>query len=450
MNESALIVLAAGKGTRMKSALPKVMNRAAGRSLLGHVLTASARVAPVKAVVVTGPGMAEVEGEARRFVPAAQFAVQTERNGTAHAVLMARPALESFKGTIIILYGDVPLIRPETIAAIAEAVTPATPMAILGFRAADPKGYGRLIQNGTGQVIAIREGLDANLVERTISICNSGVIAVSSAILWPLLAKVGNDNAKGEYYLTDLVELAVWAGHPVALTECPESEVMGVNNRAQLAEVERLLQQDYRKSAMDGGATLIAPETVFFSADTKIGSDVVIEPHVYFGPGVEIGYNVNILAFSHIEGARIGDGARIGPFARLRPGANIGVDAHIGNFVEIKNAKIEPGAKANHLSYIGDARICAKSNIGDGTITCNYHGFEKHLTDIGADVFVGSNTALVAPVKVGDGANIGAGSVITKDVPPHSLALTRGPLDVREGWAAKYREIKKARKKSKV
>ncbi len=450
MSEIALIVLAAGKGTRMKSALPKVMHRAAGRSLLGHVLAASAVVKPHAAVVVTGPDMEEVERETKHSFPSAQFTVQKDRNGTAHAVQTARGALGDFKGTIIVVYGDVPLIRPETIALMTGSVTADQPMAILGFRAIDPKGYGRLIQRPDGKILAIREELDATPEERKINLCNSGVISISSDILWPLLAKIRNDNAKGEYYLTDLVELAAAAGHGVALAECPESEVMGVNTRAQLAEVERLLQDGYRKTAMDGGATLIAPETVFFSADTTIGTDVVIEPNVYFGPGVSIGDNVSIMAFSHIEGARIGNGAKIGPYARLRPGADIGADAHIGNFVEIKNAKIDQGAKANHLSYIGDARVGAKSNIGAGTITCNYDGFEKHLTDIGAEVFVGSNTALVAPVKVGDGANIGAGSVITRDVPAHALALTRGPLDLREGWAAKYREIKKARKKSKV
>jgi bifunctional UDP-N-acetylglucosamine pyrophosphorylase/glucosamine-1-phosphate N-acetyltransferase len=267
--------------------------------------------------------------------------------------------------------------------------------------------------------------------------------------LWPLLGKLSNANAKREYYLTDLVELANAEGRAVGFRECPEAEVMGVNTRAQLAEIERQLQDRYRRHAMECGVTLVAPETVFLSADTRFGTDVVVEPHVVFGPGVEVGSNVTILAYSHIEGARIGDGVRIGPFARLRPGAVIGRDAHVGNFVEIKNAELGTGAKANHLTYIGDARIGAKSNIGAGTITCNYDGFEKHLTEIGSDVFVGSNTALVAPVKVGDGANIGAGSVITRDVPAHALALTRGPLEMREGWAARYREIKKARKKSK-
>jgi bifunctional UDP-N-acetylglucosamine pyrophosphorylase/glucosamine-1-phosphate N-acetyltransferase len=450
MSETALIVLAAGQGTRMKSTLPKVLHKAAGRSLLGHALAAAAEVQPGHTVVVVGPGMEPVEKEAQRFIPGTRIALQPQQNGTAGAVSAAKSALAGFSGTIIVLYGDVPLVKPQTIMAMAQAVTADTPLAILGFRAADPRGYGRLILSASGMIGAIREELDATPEEREINLCNSGIISIDSNLLWRLLSKVGNDNAKGEYYLTDLIEIAATEGLSCGLIECPEQEVMGVNTRKQLAQVERRLQEKYRDAAMAGGATLIAPETVFFSADTKVGSDVVVEPHVFFGPGVEIGNNVGILAFSHIEGARIADGARIGPFARLRPGADIGTDAHIGNFVEVKNARIEAGAKANHLTYIGDARVGSKSNIGAGTITCNYDGFEKHRTDIGSEVFVGSNTALVAPVRVGDGANIGAGSVITKDVPAHALALTRPPLKTRAGWAAKYREIKNARKKDKV
>jgi bifunctional UDP-N-acetylglucosamine pyrophosphorylase/glucosamine-1-phosphate N-acetyltransferase len=450
MSETALIVLAAGQGTRMKSTLPKVLHKAAGRSLLGHALAAAAEVQPGHTVVVVGPGMEPVEKEAQRFIPGTRIALQPQQNGTAGAVSAAKSALAGFSGTIIVLYGDVPLVKPQTIMAMAQAVTADTPLAILGFRAADPRGYGRLILSASGMIGAIREELDATPEEREINLCNSGIISIDSNLLWRLLSKVGNDNAKGEYYLTDLIEIAATEGLSCGLIECPEQEVMGVNTRKQLAQVERRLQEKYRDAAMAGGATLIAPETVFFSADTKVGSDVVVEPHVFFGPGVEIGNNVSILAFSHIEGAKIADGARIGPFARLRPGADIGTDAHIGNFVEVKNARIEAGAKANHLTYIGDARVGSKSNIGAGTITCNYDGFEKHRTDIGSEVFVGSNTALVAPVRVGDGANIGAGSVITKDVPAHALALTRPPLETRAGWAAKYREIKNARKKDKV
>jgi bifunctional UDP-N-acetylglucosamine pyrophosphorylase/glucosamine-1-phosphate N-acetyltransferase len=319
----------------------------------------------------------------------------------------------------------------------------------LGFRAANPTGYGRLIRDRAGRLIAIREELDTSVEERRIDLCNSGFIAVDSDLLWQLLPRIKNDNAKHEYYLTDLVDLTVQEGRGIALAECPETEVHGVNTRAQLAQVEALLQQGYRKKAMEGGASLVAPETVFFSADTKIGKDIVIEPHVVIGPGVTIGDNVTVLGFSHLEGATIAAGARIGPYARLRPGAEIGRDAHIGNFVEVKKATIGQGAKANHLTYIGDASIGAKTNIGAGTITCNYDGYEKHLTEIGSDVFVGSNSALVAPVKIGDGANIAAGSVITKDVPADALAVARGRQETKSGWAKVYREKKKAKKAAK-
>ncbi|MGE0004772.1 MAG: bifunctional UDP-N-acetylglucosamine diphosphorylase/glucosamine-1-phosphate N-acetyltransferase GlmU [Parvibaculaceae bacterium] len=443
----AVIVLAAGKGTRMRSDRPKVLHRAAGRSLLGHVLHSAKAAAPARTVVVSGPDMPEVGAEAKRVVPQAVVAIQDKRQGTGHAVGMARDGLKGFEGTVLVLYGDVPLIRSETIQALADAVSAESPLAVLGFRAANPTGYGRLIQNPAGKLVAIREELDTTIEERRIDLCNSGFIAVSAGLLWELLPKIRNDNAKGEYYLTDLVGLTVAAGREVALAECPEAEVHGVNTRAQLAQVESLLQAGYRQKAMDNGATLIDPGSVFLSADTEIGRDVTIEPHVVFGPDVVVGDNVEILAFSHIEGATIAGGARIGPFARLRPGADIGRAAHIGNFVEVKKALIGEGAKANHLSYIGDAQVGARSNIGAGTITCNYDGYEKHATEIGADVFVGSNTALVAPVTVGARSNIAAGSVITQDVPEDALALARGRQAVKPGWARKYRELKAAGKR---
>ena len=450
MNGRAIIILAAGKGTRMKSALPKVLHQAAGRSLLGHVLQAALAVGAERTVVVAGPGMADVEAEARAVLPEVHLAIQHERLGTAHAVSMAREALAGFSGTVIVLYADAPLVRPETIAALASGIRDNLPMAVLGFEAADPTGYGRLVRNPAGNVTAIREQLDASPEERAITLCNSGIIAVDSDALWRLLPQIANTNAKGEFYLTDLVELTVAEGHKVGLAVCPEQEVAGVNDRVQLAGIEREFQSRCRTRHMLNGATLVAPDTVQFSADTVLGQDVVIEPHVVFGPGVVVEDGVRILGFSHIEGARIGKGARIGPFARLRPGAVIEEDAHIGNFVEIKNAAIGKGVKANHLAYIGDARVGAGSNIGAGTITCNYDGFEKHRTEIGSDVFVGSNTALVAPVRIGDGANVAAGSVIARDVPGDALAITRAELQVREGWAAKYREIKKARKAAKA
>jgi bifunctional UDP-N-acetylglucosamine pyrophosphorylase / glucosamine-1-phosphate N-acetyltransferase len=444
MTDIAIIVLAAGKGTRMKSNLPKVLHRAAGRSLLGHVLQAAQELAPRESVVVVGPDMEAVAAEARTVFPAVRAVVQVDRLGTGHAVSMAREALRSFVGTVLVLYGDVPLISAESLRQLAGLAGKG--MAVLGFEAANPFGYGRLLQDGSGHVVKIREQLDATAAERSVTLCNSGIIAIDSPLLWSLLPKLGNGNAKGEYYLTDLVELAAAAGTACRLAVCPEAEVAGVNDRVQLAAIEASLQLAYRRRHMLNGATLVAPETVFFSADTIIGQDVVIEPNVMFGPGVVIGDNVEILAHSHIEGAHVSSGARIGPFARLRPGAEIGEDAHIGNFVEVKKAVIGKGAKANHLAYIGDARVGAKTNIGAGTITCNYDGYEKHLTDIGANVFVGSNTALVAPVSVGDGASIAAGSVITRNVPADALAMTRAELELREGWAKRYREMKSARK----
>jgi bifunctional UDP-N-acetylglucosamine pyrophosphorylase/glucosamine-1-phosphate N-acetyltransferase len=450
MTEIALIVLAAGKGTRMKSALPKVMHRVAGRTLLGHVLAAASGLAPQRVVVVIGPDMDAAGVEAQSHVPGCSIAIQQERKGTAHAVSMAKDSLIGFSGTILVLYADVPLIQAASIKALAGKVDADTGAAVLGFEAADPHGYGRLFKAKNGSIGAIREELDTSPQEKKISLCNSGIFAVNSDVLWKLLPQIKNANAKQEYYLTDLVELVARTGLRVGLVTCPEAEVAGVNDRVQLSAIEAKLQAQYRRDAMLGGATLAAPDTVYFSADTKIGRDVIIEPNVFFGPGVTVGDNVHVLANSHLEGATISSGARIGPFARLRPGAEIGEDAHIGNFVEVKKAVIGRGAKANHLSYIGDARVGAGSNIGAGTITCNYDGYEKHLTDIGANVFVGSNTALVAPVKVGDGANIAAGSVITEDVPADSLAINRAELRVKEGWASRYRKMKEARKAAKA
>ena len=444
MTDVAIIVLAAGKGTRMKSALPKVMHRAAGRSLLSHALHAAKSLEPAAAVVVVGPGMDDVTAEAVSVFPGARHAVQADRLGTAHAVSMAKQALNGFRGTVVVLYGDVPLITGASLQALSNLA--GNGMAVLGFEAENPHGYGRLLRNAQGYVAAIREELDASPEERAVTLCNSGIIAISSTLLWELIPRIGNDNAKGEFYLTDLVGLAAGAGVTCQLAVCPEAEVAGVNDRTQLAGIEATLQAAYRRKHMLNGVTLVAPDTVYFSADTVIAQDVVIEPHVVFGPGVRVEERVEIQAFSHLEGAHVQRGARIGPYARLRPGAEIGEEAHIGNFVEVKKAVIGAGAKANHLSYIGDARVGPKTNIGAGTITCNYDGYEKSLTDIGANVFVGSNTALVAPVKVGEGATIAAGSVITRDVPADALAIGRAEMDVREGWAARYRKMKAAKK----
>jgi bifunctional UDP-N-acetylglucosamine pyrophosphorylase / glucosamine-1-phosphate N-acetyltransferase len=446
MAETALIVLAAGMGTRMKSSLPKVLHKAAGRSLLGHALAAGAALHSQRVVVVAGPDMDAVGVEAQSHVPGAQLVIQKDRKGTAHAVSMAKNALAGFDGVILVLYGDVPLITTSALKAVRGAVDDQHDAAVLGFEARDPTGYGRILQNGSGDVTGIREHLDATAKEREVRLCNSGIIAAKASVLWAELPKIRNENAKSEFYLTDFIELCAAAKRKVALAVCPEEEVAGVNDRIQLAGIEASLQARYRRQAMLEGATLVDPSTVYFSADTKIGRDVVIEPNVFFGPGVEIADDVTIAANSHIEGAKIGQGAKIGPFARLRPGAELGPKTHIGNFVEIKKSQIGEGAKVNHLTYIGDASVGAKSNIGAGTITCNYDGFDKHKTEIGANVFVGSNTALVAPVKLGDGVNIAAGSVITRDVPKDALAITRGEQLNKEGWAERYRALKQARK----
>jgi len=448
MSELALVVLAAGMGTRMKSAVPKVLHKIARRSMLSHVLHAGKALGASKAVVVHGPDMASVQKEALGVMAGCGFAEQRERLGTGHAVSMAREALAGFQGTVLILYGDVPLIQTETLKELLSKLDAKHRMAVLGFVTENPMGYGRLI--GTNKAITdIREELDASAKERKIKLCNSGIIAIDNRLLWTIIPKLSNKNAKGEYYLTDLVKLANNAKTKVALCACDETEVAGVNDRNQLSVLERAFQREARRTAMEQGATLVDPDTVYFSADTKLGKDVLVEPNIMFGPGVVVGDSVEIFAFSHLEGCVVANGARIGPFARLRPGAEIGENAHIGNYVEIKKAKIGKGAKANHLSYIGDAVVGAGSNIGAGTITCNYDGYGKHLTDIGENVFVGSNTSLVAPVKIGAGVNIAASSVITRNVPADALAMSRPELQIKEGWAKRYRAVKQAAKDAK-
>lgn len=449
MIETGLVVLAAGMGTRMKSNTPKVLHKIANRTLLGHVLQTGRLLNPSRVAVVVGPDMPDVANEASKHTPDCIVVEQRERKGTAHAVSIAAEPFKQFKGVVVILYGDCPLVRAGSLSALTEHVNGGADAVVLAFRAANPKGYGRILRDASGNVRAIREELDATPAEREIDLCNSGIIAIKAETLWKNLTGIRNDNAKGEFYLTDIVELIVAQDGRVAVSVCDESEVAGVNDRVQLAELEARFQQQRRKTAMMEGATLQDPDSVYFSADTKLGRDIIIEPHVYFGPGVEIEDGVHIGAFSHIEGAHVSDQARLGPFARLRPGADIAASCHIGNFVEIKNARIAQGAKINHLSYVGDADVGAKSNIGAGTITCNYDGYEKHRTVIGAEVFVGSNSALVAPIVVGDGADIAAGSVITQNVPADALAIARGEQSTREGWAKRYRDIKKARKSAK-
>ncbi len=448
MNEIAVVILAAGMGTRMKSRTPKVLHKVAGRTMLGHVLATATELNAARLVVVHGPGQEGemVAEEAHRHTPGAALTEQTERLGTGHAVMQALPALQGFSGTVLVLYGDVPLLRAEILRTLLEKATRA-PLAVLGFEAADPGSYGRLILSTDGEGLeAIVEAKDATEEQRRITLCNSGVMAVDADLLRALLPKLSNDTAQGEYYLTDLVALARAANKPVALATCEEEEVLGVDDRLRLARAERIMQHRLREHAMRGGATLTDPDTVFFSFDTEIGRDVHIGPFVVFGPGVRIADGVIIHAHCHIEGAQVDTGAQVGPFARLRPGAVISSGAKVGNFVEIKNATVEEGAKVNHLSYIGDARVGSNANIGAGTITCNYDGFLKHHTDIGAGAFIGSNSALVAPVKVGDGALVAAGSTITRDVPADALAIERAEQRNMEGHAARYRERKKAEK----
>ena len=432
------IVLAAGEGTRMKSARPKALHAIAGRAMISHVLRAAAEAGAQALAVVVGPGREDVAAEAQRRYPQAAIFVQEHRLGTAHAVLAARAAIEEGFDDIVIVYADIPLLTAATLRKLREVIARGAAVAALGFKARNPYGYGRLVTEH-GRLIAIREEKDANPDERAIDIVNAGPMALDGARALEILRRIGRSNAQNEFYLTDAVAVAAELGLSAGVELAQESETMGVNDRAQLAVAEAEIQKRLRARAMGEGATLIAPETVFLCEDTKIGRDVVIEPHVVIGKGVEIGEGAVIHSFSYLEGAKVGAHASIGPFARLRPGADIRRKAKIGNFVEVKNTVIEDGAKANHLAYLGDARVGAGANIGAGTITCNYDGFDKHFTDIGAEAFIGSNSALVAPVKIGDGAYVGSGSVITEDVAPDALALGRGRQAAKPGWAAAFR-----------
>lgn len=435
----AVIVLAAGQGTRMKSALPKVLHPLAGRPMIKHLMETVDQLSPDRVVVVVGPGMDSV---AKAVAPAATV-VQAERLGTAHAVLQARSVLRGFDGDLLVLYGDTPCLSLETLAQlIARCRADDRPgVVVLGFEPADPARYGRLVMGERG-LQAIVEWKDASEQQRRISLCNSGVMAVDGSRAWQWLDRVGNDNAAQEYYLTDLVGLAVGDGAACAVVKGHEDELQGINSRTELSEVEAKVQKVLRARAMDNGATLMAPDTVFFSWDTALGRDVVVWPHVVFGPGVRIGDGVVIKGFCHFEGCHVVGPADLGPYSRLRPGAEIGEGVHLGNFVEVKNAKVEAGAKINHLTYVGDARVGAGANIGAGVITANYDGFTKSFTDIGAGVSVGSNSVLVAPVSIGDGAIIGAGSVITRDVGADDLAVARGVQTEKMGWAALFRKSK--------
>ena len=442
----AAIILAAGKGSRMKSDLHKVLHPIAARPMLLHLIDAVQTLSPDRIVVVTGAGRDQVE---KAVAPLGiGTALQAEQLGTGHAVLQARDALAGFDGDVLILYGDVPLVSATTMQRMIDRLhapdAPAT--VVLGFRPADPAAYGRIIADADGRIGKMVEYKDASPDERAVTLCNSGLMAARAADLFALLARVGNDNAAGEYYLPDVVMLAASDGRPSAVIETDADEVAGVNSRAELAGVERRWQQRRRAQAMADGATLIAPDTVWFAHDTRIGRDVVIEPHVVFGPDVSVADGVTIHAFCHIEGTTIANGATVGPYARLRPGTVLGEGAKIGNFVETKKAVLGPGAKANHLSYLGDATIGANANIGAGTITCNYDGFFKYQTIIGAGAFIGSNSALVAPVSIGAGAIVAAGSVVTRDVSADALALVRPDQTEKPGWAASFRAAMTARK----
>ena len=437
----AAIVLAAGQGTRMKSALHKVLHPLAGRPMLLHLLAAVEALGAARTVVVVGAGRDQVEAAvAGRGV---SVVVQQPQLGTAHAVQQAETALAGFDGDVLVLYGDVPLVETATMRRMLDALNDDVAAVVLGFRPSDPAAYGRILASD-GIIAKMVEFKDATEAERAVTLCNSGLMAVRAADLWPLLARVGNANAAAEFYLPDIVGLAA---RPSRVVETGADEVAGVNSRAELAAVEAGWQARRRAAMMTAGVTLVAPETVWFAFDTVVAADVRIEPNVWFGPGVSIAAGSTIRAFSHIEGATIGSGVDVGPFARLRPGTVLGDRSKIGNFVETKNARLGEGAKANHLTYLGDADIGAAANIGAGTITCNYDGFLKYRTSIGAGAFIGSNSALVAPVTIGDGAIVGAGSTITADVEAGALALARGSQAVKPGWATRFRSVMAARKK---
>ena len=442
----AAVILAAGKGTRMKSDLHKVLHPLAGQPMIAHLLGHLDRLEVARKVIVTGAGRDQVE--TMLAAAKADFTTQEPQLGTAHAVQQAEDALQGFDGDVLIMFGDVPLVTADTMRRMVERLHGADHPAVvvLGFRPDDALAYGRIIADDDGRIVKMVEYKDANPAERAVNLCNSGLMAVRAKDLWSLLARVGNDNAAQEYYLPDIVMIALADGRPSAVIETAAWEVAGINSRAELAAVERDWQDRRRLQAMADGATLIAPETVWFSHDTQLGRDVVVEPHVIFGPGVTIGDGVTIHAFSHLQGATVAHHADIGPYARLRPGADIGEHAKVGNFVEIKNAKLGKGAKVNHLSYLGDAEVGEKANIGAGTITCNYDGFFKYQTVIGKGAFIGSNSALVAPVTIGDGAIVGAGSVVTRNVTADALVLARGEQAERPGWAARFRASMQARK----
>jgi bifunctional UDP-N-acetylglucosamine pyrophosphorylase/glucosamine-1-phosphate N-acetyltransferase len=445
----AAVILAAGQGTRMKSDLPKVLHQVGGRPMLDWAIASARGLGAERVIVVTGAHAPQVREHAAKLVGESSVATQEPPLGTAHAVRAAEQALAGFDGDVVVLYADAPLVKSESLAAMFALRQAKGGMAVLGFTAPNPFGYGRLITDAEGRLQRIVEEKDASAQERRINLCNSGVLCADAKALFQLLSLVKNENAKGEYYLTDVVGLGRSAGFFTHIVEGDETEVLGVNSRVELAEAEAAFQRRRRRAAMEAGVTLIDPNTVFFSHDTEIANDVVIEPNVYFGVGVRIDKGARIRAFCHIEGADIGEGAQIGPSARLRPGTKLGANVKIGNFVEIKNATFGAKAQASHLTYVGDADVGARANLGCGAITCNYDGFEKYRTTIGEDAFIGSDTALVAPVTIGKGAYTGTGSVITRDVPDGALGVGRARQVNIDGWADKNRAKKQKAKDTK-
>ncbi len=439
----AAIVLAAGQGVRMRSSTPKVLHKVGGRAMADWTIAAAQALGCSPIVVVAGAHTPEVAAHAAAALGPKAVAIQDPPLGTAHAVLAAAPALRDFQGDAVVLYADTPLVRPQTLEAMFEARAGAD-IVVLGFEAAAPTGYGRLILE-SGALARIVEEKDASAQERAVTLCNSGMLVGDAQTLLALLAKVGCDNAKGEYYLTDVIALARAAGLRAGVVMGAEAEMLGVNARAQLAQAEAAFQARARAAALEAGVTLIDPSTVYFSHDTALAPDVTVEPHVVFGPGVRVAEGARIRAFSHLEGAEVGAHASVGPFARLRPGARLGAKVKIGNFVEVKNATFGEAAQASHLAYVGDAEIGARANIAAGVITCNYDGFHKHRTVIGPEAFIGSDTALVAPVRVGARAYTASGSVITEDVPDGALALARSRQSVKPGWSERFRAAREAR-----
>jgi bifunctional UDP-N-acetylglucosamine pyrophosphorylase / glucosamine-1-phosphate N-acetyltransferase len=449
MSQRAAIILAAGQGTRMRSELPKVMHQVGGRAMIDWSIALAQACGCGRIIVVCSPSQTALRAHVADRLGDDAVAIQETPLGTGHAVLAGKATLSGFEGALAVLYGDTPLIPASAVEELFARLEAGAGVGVLGFEAADPGAYGRLITHGHGEIEAIVEARDASPEQLEIRLCNSGVMAARAGDMFTLLSRVTNDNSKGEYYLTDIIALARKDAQRCLAVECDEADVLGVNSRSELARAETAFQARRRSELLAAGVTLTAPETVFFSWDTQVGNDVIIEPHVVFGPGVTVESGAQIRAFSHLEGAEVSRGAVIGPYARLRPGAQIGQGARVGNFVEVKKTRMGAGAKANHLAYLGDGEVGANANIGAGTIFCNYDGYRKLRTEIGEGAFIGSNSSLVAPVSIGAGAFVGSGSVVTKAVPGDALALARSQQVNREGWAVSYRKLMSGRKESK-